>query len=336
MLNKLLKNKSILITGGTGSFGKAFVKCLLRKNMQLKKIIIFSRDELKQFEMANELDVEKNNNLRFFLGDVRDKERMHRALEGVDYVVHAAALKQVLASEYNPIETIKTNVLGAQNIIESSIDSGVKKVVSLSTDKAVSPVNLYGATKLCAEKLFVSANNMVGEKNTVFSSVRYGNVIGSRGSVIPLFLEQKKQKYFTITDTRMTRFVLTLNEGVELVLWTLLNSIGSEIVIPKIPSVNITDIANAIDPSIKIKKIGIRLGEKLHEDLITEAESINTLGLMDKFIMLPSIEKKYVEHYRKFSKKITKLDKFSYSSNTNSHFLNIQQIKRILKQEKFI
>ena len=336
MLNKLLKNKSILITGGTGSFGKAFVKCLLRKNMQLKKIIIFSRDELKQFEMANELDVEKNNNLRFFLGDVRDKERMHRALEGVDYVVHAAALKQVLASEYNPIETIKTNVLGAQNIIESSIDSGVKKVVSLSTDKAVSPVNLYGATKLCAEKLFVSANNMVGEKNTVFSSVRYGNVIGSRGSVIPLFLEQKKQKYFTITDTRMTRFVLTLNEGVELVLWTLLNSIGSEIVIPKIPSVNITDIANAIDPSIKIKKIGIRLGEKLHEDLITEAESINTLGLMDKFIMLPSIEKKYVEHYQKFSKKITKLDKFSYSSNTNSHFLNIQQIKRILKQEKFI
>ena len=336
MLNKLLKNKSILITGGTGSFGKAFVKCLLRKNMQLKKIIIFSRDELKQFEMANELDVEKNNNLRFFLGDVRDKERMHRALEGVDYVVHAAALKQVLASEYNPIETIKTNVLGAQNIIESSIDSGVKKVVSLSTDKAVSPVNLYGATKLCAEKLFVSANNMVGEKNTVFSSVRYGNVIGSRGSVIPLFLEQKKQKYFTITDTRMTRFVLTLNEGVELVLWTLLNSIGSEIVIPKIPSVNITDIANAIDPSIKIKKIGIRLGEKLHEDLITEAESINTLGLMDKFIMLPSIEKKYVEHYRKFSKKITKLDKFSYSSNTNSHFLNVQQIKRMLKQEKFI
>ncbi len=336
MLNKFLKNKSILITGGTGSFGKAFVKCLLRKNIQLKKIIIFSRDELKQFEMANELDVEKNNNLRFFLGDVRDKERMHRALEGVDYVVHAAALKQVLASEYNPIETIKTNVLGAQNIIESSIDSGVKKVVSLSTDKAVSPVNLYGATKLCAEKLFVSANNMVGEKNTVFSSVRYGNVIGSRGSVIPLFLEQKKQKYFTITDTRMTRFVLTLNEGVELVLWTLLNSIGSEIVIPKIPSVNITDIANAIDPSIKIKKIGIRLGEKLHEDLITEAESINTLGLMDKFIMLPSIEKKYVEHYRKFSKKITKLDKFSYSSNTNSHFLNIQQIKRILKQEKFI
>ena len=336
MLNKLLKNKSILITGGTGSFGKAFVRSLLRKNMQLKKIIIFSRDELKQFEMANELDVEKNNNLRFFLGDVRDKERMHRALEGVDYVVHAAALKQVLASEYNPIETIKTNVLGAQNIIEFSIDSGVKKVVSLSTDKAVSPVNLYGATKLCAEKLFVSANNMVGEKNTVFSSVRYGNVIGSRGSVIPLFLEQKKQKYFTITDTRMTRFVLTLNEGVELVLWTLLNSIGSEIVIPKIPSVNITDIANAIDPSIKIKKIGIRLGEKLHEDLITEPESINTLGLMDKFIMLPSIEKKYVEHYRKFSKKITKLDKFSYSSNTNSHFLNIQQIKRILKQEKFI
>ncbi len=336
MLNKLLKNKSILITGGTGSFGKAFVKNLLKKNLKLKKIIIFSRDELKQFEMANELNVVKNNNLRFFLGDVRDKERLHRALEGVDYVIHAAALKQVSASEYNPIETIKTNVLGAQNIIESSIDSGVKKVVSLSTDKAVSPVNLYGATKLCAEKLFVSANNMVGEKNTVFSCVRYGNVIGSRGSVIPIFIDQKKQKHFTITDTRMTRFVLTLNEGVELVLWTLLNSIGSEIVIPKIPSVKIIDIASAIDPRLKIKKIGIRLGEKLHEDLITEAESINTLGFQDKYILLPSIEKKYVNYYRKFSKEIKKQNKFSYSSNTNNNFLNVKQIKRLLKKENFI
>ena len=300
MLSKFLKNKSILITGGTGSFGKAFVKNLLKNKIKLKKIIIFSRDELKQFEMANELNVEKNKNLRFFIGDVRDKERLRRALEGVDYVVHAAALKQVSASEYNPIETIKTNVLGAQNIIESSIDSGVKKVISLSTDKAVSPVNLYGATKLCAEKLFVSANNMVGEKNTSFSCVRYGNVIGSRGSVIPIFVKQIKQKYFTITDTRMTRFVLTLDEGVELVLWTLLNAIGSEIVIPKIPSVTITDIASAIEPSLKIKKIGIRIGEKLHEDLITEAESSNTIGIQNKFILLPYIEKKYLNHYKKF------------------------------------
>ena len=326
----------MLSTGGTGSFGKAFVKNLLKNKIKLKKIIIFSRDELKQFEMANELNVEKNKNLRFFIGDVRDKERLRRALEGVDYVVHAAALKQVSASEYNPIETIKTNVLGAQNIIESSIDSGVKKVISLSTDKAVSPVNLYGATKLCAEKLFVSANNMVGEKNTSFSCVRYGNVIGSRGSVIPIFVKQIKQKYFTITDTRMTRFVLTLDEGVELVLWTLLNAIGSEIVIPKIPSVTITDIASAIEPSLKIKKIGIRLGEKLHEDLITEAESSNTIGIQNKFILLPSIEKKYLNHYKKFSKKIKVLNKFSYSSNTNSQFLNIQQIRRLLKQEKFI
>ena len=336
MLNKFLKNKSILITGGTGSFGKAFVKNLLKKSIKLKKIIIFSRDELKQFEMSNELNIVKNSNLRFFLGDVRDKERLHRALEGVDYVIHAAALKQVSASEYNPIETIKTNVLGAQNIIEASIDSGVKKVISLSTDKAVSPVNLYGATKLCAEKLFVSANNIVGKKKTIFSCVRYGNVIGSRGSVIPIFIDQVKQKHFTITDTRMTRFVLTLNEGVELVLWTLLNSIGSEIVIPRIPSVKIIDIAKAIDPKLKLKKIGVRLGEKLHEDLITEAESLNTLGIQDKYILLPVVEKKYINYYKKFSKEVKKHNKFSYSSNINKNFLNVKKIKRILKKENFI
>jgi len=336
MLNKFLKNKSILITGGTGSFGKAFVKYLLKNKYNLKKIIIFSRDELKQFEMAKELNLDKNKNLRFFLGDVRDKERLYRALEGVDYVIHAAALKQVSASEYNPIETIKTNVLGAQNIIESAIDAGVKKVVSLSTDKAVSPINLYGATKLCSDKLFVSSNSMVGNKNIIFSCVRYGNVIGSRGSVIPVFIDQLKQNYFTITDPRMTRFVLTLNEGVELVLWTLQNSIGSEIVIPKIPSVKIIDIANAIDSSLKIKKIGIRLGEKLHEDLMTEAESSNTLELNDRYILLPFVEKKYIDHYKKISKKVKRLNNFSYSSNTNNEFLSVEQIKNILKLEKFI
>ena len=336
MLNKFLKDKSILITGGTGSFGKAFVKHLIEKNIKLKKIIIFSRDELKQFNMSKELDIDKNNNLRFFLGDVRDKERLYRALEGVDYVIHAAALKQVSAAEYNPIEAIKTNVLGAQNIIESCIDTGVKKVVSLSTDKAVSPINLYGATKLCSEKLFVSAKNITGNKNITFSCVRYGNVIGSRGSVIPVFIDQIKQKCFTITDPRMTRFVLTLNKGVELVLWTLLNSIGSEIIIPKIPSVAITDIANAIDPSCKTKKIGIKLGEKLHEDLMTDTESTNGLELDDRYILLPSIETKYVKHYKKFSKKIKRLNNFSYSSNTNNHFLNVQQIRKILKEENFI
>ena len=336
MQEKFLKNKSILITGGTGSFGKAFVKYLLKKKFKLKKIIVFSRDELKQFDMAKELNSEKNNNLRFFLGDVRDKERLYRALEDVDFVIHAAALKQVSASEYNPIETIKTNILGAQNIIESAIDSGVKKVVSLSTDKAVSPINLYGATKLCSEKLFVSSNSIAGSKNITFSCVRYGNVIGSRGSVIPVFIDQLKQKYFTITDPRMTRFVLTLNEGVELVLWTLQNSIGSEIVIPKIPSIKITNIAKAIDSSLKIKKIGIRLGEKVHEDLMTDAESSNALELNDKFILLPSVNKKYINHYKKFSKKIKRLNNFSYSSNTNNDFLSVEQIKNILKQEKFI
>jgi UDP-N-acetylglucosamine 4,6-dehydratase (inverting) len=331
-----LKNKSLLITGGTGSFGKALVNYILKSKINVKKIIIFSRDELKQLEMSNELDIKKNKNLRFFIGDVRDKDRLFRAMEDVDFVIHAAALKQVLSSEYNPIETIKTNILGAQNIIESSIDAGVKKVIGLSTDKAVSPINLYGATKLCAEKLFVSANNIKGKKNILFSCVRYGNVFGSRGSVVPIFVEQLKKNYFTITDTEMTRFVLTINQGVELVLWTLKNCLGSEIVIPKIPSVKIINVGKAINSSFKQKKIGIRLGEKVHEDLMTEAESSNAIELVDKYILLPSLEKKHFFHFGKFSKKINKLNKFSYSSNTNNHFLNIKQIRKILIKEKLI
>lgn len=331
-----LRNKSILITGGTGSFGYAFVSYLIKSKVGIKKIIVFSRDELKQFEMSKKLESDKHKNLRFFIGDVRDRDRLFRALEGVDFVVHAAALKQVSASEYNPIEAIKTNVLGAQNIIETSIDAGVKKVVALSTDKAVSPINLYGATKLCSDKIFISANNIIGRKKISFSCVRYGNVIGSRGSVIPVFLEQLKQSYFTITDPRMTRFVITLRKGVELVLWTLKNSLGSEIVIPKIPSVKITDIAIAINSKLKRKNIGIRLGEKLHEDLITKSESLNTLELSDKFILLPSIEKKYFVHYKKLTNKIKKLKNFSYSSDSNKDFLNVNQIRKTLKQEKFL
>jgi UDP-N-acetylglucosamine 4,6-dehydratase len=331
-----LKNKSLLITGGTGSFGRAFVNYILKSQVNLRKIIIFSRDELKQFEMAKELDLKRHKNLRFFIGDVRDRDRLFRALEGVDFVVHTAALKQVAASEYNPIETIKTNVLGAQNIIETCIDTKVKKVISLSTDKAVSPINLYGATKLCAEKLFVSANNIKGSKNITFSCVRYGNVFGSRGSVIPVFVEQLKKKYFTITDPKMTRFVLTLNQGVEVVLWTLKNSIGSEIVVPKIPSVKVTDIAKAINPLFKHKKIGIRPGEKLHEELITITESSNALELNDKYILLPSLEKKNLLYFNKHIEKAKKMNKFYYTSDTNKDFLNVQQIRKILVKEKFI
>lgn len=331
-----MKNKTILITGGTGSFGKAFVNRLVTKYKKIKKLIIFSRDEFKQYEMQKEFSVKKYPFLRYFLGDVRDYDRLRFAFKGVDYVIHAAALKQVNTAEYNPFEFINTNIIGAKNVIEASFERDVKKVIALSTDKACSPINLYGATKLCSDKLFVSTNNMIGSKNITFSCVRYGNVIGSRGSVIPVFLDQLKHKYFTVTDSRMTRFVLTLNEGVELVLWTLINSIGSEIIIPKIPSVNIMDIANAINPSCKIKKIGIRLGEKLHEDLITETESPNTLELDDRYILLPSIQKKYINHYKKLSKKVKILNNFSYTSNTNNHFLKTQQIRKILKKENLI
>ncbi len=335
MENKFLKNKSILITGGTGTFGQAFTNYLLKNSRGIKKLIIFSRDELKQFEMAERYDLKKYKNLRFFLGDIRDKQRLRSAFEGVDYIIHAAALKQVTAAEYNPIETVKTNILGSQNIIDAAIETGVKKIISLSTDKAVSPINLYGATKLCAEKLFVSANNIVGKKNISFSCVRYGNVLGSRGSVLPIFLKQMKNNYFTITDKEMTRFNLTIEEGVKLVLWTLENSIGKEIVIPKIPSLKVIDLAKSLKKELKLKIIGTRAGEKIHEELMTESESINALELKDKYILLPTKDPILLRYYRKKFKKIKIPKKFSYNSNLNK-FLSIKNIKTILKKENFI
>ena len=286
-----MKYKSILITGGTGSLGNAIVNKLLKKKVRPKRLVIFSRDELKQSQMMEKFPPNKFPMLRFFIGDVRDKERLKRAFSEIDLVIHAAALKQVPAAEYNPIEFIKTNIIGASNVIEAAIDSRVKKVVALSTDKACAPLNLYGATKLCSDKLFIAANNYSGKK-IIFSVVRYGNVMNSRGSVLPLFLKQKKLKYFTITDPAMTRFNITLDESVNLVLKVCNQSIGYEIFVPKIPSFKIVDLANAISPSNKLKFIGTRPGEKIHEEMITESDSKNVVELKDTYVVCPVEEKK--------------------------------------------
>ena len=287
---KMLNKKSILITGGTGSFGRAWVRHILKKYKKIRRLVIFSRDELKQFEMEKEFSVKKYPCMRYFIGDVRDSERLTVALRDIDYVIHAAALKQVPTAEYNPIETIKTNIIGAQNLIEASLKNKVQKLIALSTDKASSPINLYGATKLCSDKLFIAANNIKGKKKISFSIVRYGNVMGSRGSVIPVFLNSKKTGTLLITDNRMTRFNLTLSQSVEMVEWALKNSIGGEIFVPKIPSYKILDLAKAICPNCKIKIIGIRSGEKLHEELVSIGESQNTLETKNYFIILPTQE----------------------------------------------
>ena len=336
----MFKNKSLLITGGTGSFGKGFLSHLIKNFKGFKKIIIFSRDELKQFEMANTFSEKKYPFIRYFIGDVRDLDRLKRALEEVDYVIHAAALKQVEAAEYNPFEVIKTNIIGAQNVIEACLDSSsVKKIVALSTDKAVSPVNLYGATKLCAERLFISANNIVGKKNKIFSVVRYGNVMGSRGSVIPAFIKQKKSGIIQITDPEMTRFNITLSESVKLVIYALNKSIGGEIFIPKIPSYKLTTLARTIADGVKINIVGIKPGEKIHEELISKSESINTIDLGKYYAIISpsfyksndllseSLYKKYLK--RKGTKKVEK--NFEYVSGTNTKFLNTTEIKKLLK-----
>tara|TARA_Y100000589_G_scaffold332322_1_gene391723 strand:- start:1078 stop:2082 length:1005 start_codon:yes stop_codon:yes gene_type:complete len=321
---------SILITGGTGSFGKAFLKKLLNEQPNFERIIVFSRDELKQWELRQELPDDKYPQLRFFLGDIRDKERLKRAFKGIDVVVHAAALKQVPAAEYNPIEFIKTNILGAQNIIEATLDRNVKKVVALSTDKAACPVNLYGATKLCSDKLFVAANNISGG-NHKFSIVRYGNVMGSRGSVIPYFLSKAKSGVLPITSPKMTRFNISLDECLTMVLDTIFNSIGGEIFIPKIPSFNILDVAKAIGPNCKHEIIGLRPGEKIHEEMITIHDSLQTVDLGEKFAILPfdgSIHKKFTSlgiDYKRVS------EGFSYNSGNNSKFLSVNQIQELIK-----
>ena len=327
-----LKNKSLLITGGTGSFGKAFVKEIISNYSDIKKLIIYSRDELKQFEFSQELNEKKYKFLRFFIGDVRDYNRLNRALENVDYVVHAAALKQVVTSEYNPFETIKTNIMGAQNLIEGCLNQSVKKVIALSTDKASSPINLYGATKLCSDKLFISANNIKGYRKLSFSVARYGNVMGSRGSVIPIFNEQKTNKILKITDKKMTRFGMLLEESVNLVLYALKNSVGGEIFVPKISSFKIVDLAKAICENCKIKIIGIRPGEKLHEELISANESNNTIDI-GKYYLILNQEKELTKFYKKY-KKVP--DNFTYNSFNNKSYFSVNQLRKILINSKLI
>ena len=325
-------DQSILITGGTGSFGKAFVRSVLEHCPKIKRLVVYSRDELKQFEMQQEFPEALFPSLRFFIGDVRDQNRLTRALEGIDTVVHAAALKQVPAAEYNPFEFIKTNVLGAQNLVEACMDAKVKRVVALSTDKAAAPINLYGATKLCSDKLFIAANNFRGERDLRFSVVRYGNVMGSRGSVIPFFLDKAKTGVLPITDLEMTRFNISLEEGVEMVFWALEHGMGGEIFVPKIPSYRIEDVAQAIAPNCKHEIVGIRVGEKLHEEMITRSDSPNTLDIGDYYVILGSGSQNQRESYlqRKNAKEVD--SNFAYDSGTNEDFLSVDQIRDLIKR----
>jgi UDP-N-acetylglucosamine 4,6-dehydratase len=327
----MLNYKSILVTGGTGSFGKKFVETILLKSPGIERIVVFSRDELKQFEMAQQFSTAQFKQIRYFIGDIRDKDRLARAMEGIDIVVHAAALKQVPTCEYNPFEAIKTNILGAQNVIEAAIDRGVKQVVALSTDKAAAPINLYGATKLCSDKLFVAANNFKGKHDIRFSVVRYGNVMGSRGSVIPFFMAKRKEGVLPITDERMTRFNITLDDGVNMVLHALKYMWGGEIFVPKIPSYKISDVAKAIAPDCKLKIIGIRPGEKLHEEMITKTDAISTVEFDKSFVILPSIQmwetKKFVSE---FDGKLC-TDGFCYNSGANRDWLSVEQIRELIR-----
>ena len=327
----MFNKKSLLITGGTGSFGKEWVKYILKKYKSIRRLVIFSRDELKQYEMEKEFNLRKYPCIRYFIGDIRDSERLTTALRDIDYVIHAAALKQVPTAEYNPIETIKTNIIGAQNLIEASLKNKVKKVIALSTDKASSPINLYGATKLCSDKLFIAANNIKGKKKISFSIVRYGNVIGSRGSVVPSFLKSKKTGTLLITDKRMTRFNLTLAQSVKMVEWSFKNSIGGEIFVPKIPSYKILDLAKAIGPNCKIKIVGIRSGEKLHEELVSLGESQNTIETKEYFIILPFKDKEYIKFFkRKFNAKVINKE-FVYRSNLNK-YLSIKELQKLVQK----
>lgn len=325
-----LKDKSILITGGTGSFGKAFVRKIYNDFKDIKRLVVFSRDELKQYELQKEFNLNNFPQIRYFLGDVRDRLRLTRALSGIDIVVHAAALKQVPAAEYNPFEFINTNIIGAENIVQSCMDTSVRKVVALSTDKAAAPINLYGATKLCSDKLFIAANNVKGDRNLSFSVVRYGNVMSSRGSVIPLFKEQSKNKTLTITDPKMTRFNITLPEGVDLVLWTIKNSFGGEIVIPKIPSYKITDVAEAICPDCKINIIGIRPGEKLHEEMVTKSDSLSTIDIGSSYIILPNPNEEIRSYYKDNFNSKDVSENFSYNSKENNNYLNVDELKKLI------
>lgn len=321
---------SILVTGGTGSFGKAFIYETLERHPKIRRIVVYSRDELKQYEMAEAFPKSKFPQLRFFIGDVRDAQRLSRAMEGVTVVVHAAALKQVPAAEYNPFECIQTNVIGAQNVIEACLDAGVKRVVALSTDKAAAPVNLYGATKLCSDKLFVAANNIRGKRDIRFSVVRYGNVMGSRGSVIPFFLAKRGSGKLPVTDPAMTRFNITLRQGVSMVSWALSTAAGGEIFVPKIPSYRIVDVVKAVDPDAAMDIVGIRPGEKLHEEMITQSDAQNVVDMGDHFALLPSGNDALRGVYdARPGAKAVPAD-FAYSSGSNPEFLTVEQIRSLI------
>jgi UDP-N-acetylglucosamine 4,6-dehydratase (inverting) len=325
--------KKILITGGTGSFGKQFVASLFERHPEIERVVVFSRDELKQFQMSQSYPDKKFPAIRFFIGDIRDPDRIRRALEGIDTVIHAAALKHVPIAEYNPFECIKTNVLGAQNLIEACLDTGVRQVIALSTDKAAAPVNLYGATKLCSDKLFIAANNIVGTRDLRFSVVRYGNVMGSRGSVIPFFLDKKQNGILPITDPRMTRFNIRLSEAADMVFWALHNGRGGEVLVPKIPSYRILDLAEAVCPTCTKPVVGMRAGEKLHEEMITSSDSQNTVDLGNYYAILPADDMRIREEYCKATKAVPVPEGFSYSSGNNPHFLSVQELRQLIASE---
>jgi UDP-N-acetylglucosamine 4,6-dehydratase (inverting) len=327
----MLNGKSILVTGGTGSFGKKFVETILLTYPTVTRLVVYSRDELKQFEMSQIYSENEFPQIRYFIGDVRDKDRLYRAMEGIEIVVHAAALKHVPAAEYNPFEAIKTNIHGAQNVIEAAIDRDVKQVVALSTDKAAAPINLYGATKLCSDKLFVAANNFKGKRDIRFSVVRYGNVMGSRGSVIPFFIKKRDDGVLPITDERMTRFNITLEDGVKLVLYALENMWGGEIFVPKIPSYRIIDVAQAIAPNCEMQIVGIRPGEKLHEEMITITDSLSTVELDKYYVLLPSIPLWDVNKFNATFNGAFCSAAFSYNSGTNSQRLSVQEIRDLIR-----
>ena len=329
----MFTDSSILITGGTGSFGKAFVKTVLDAHPKTRRLVIFSRDELKQYEMSQVFDPAIYPNLRYFIGDVRDYNRLKRALEGIDTVIHAAALKQVPAAELNPSEFIKTNILGAQNLVDACLECNVKRVISLSTDKAAAPINLYGATKLCSDKLFTAANNIRGQRDIRFAVVRYGNVLGSRGSVVPFFLARRKTGILPITDPEMTRFNICLQEGVDMVLWALENAHGGEILVPKIPSYRITDLAQAIGPDCQHPVVGIRPGEKLHEEMITASDSFNTVDLGRYFAILPMAAKYSVDQYCERLGCPAVEPGYAYNSGTNPDFLTVEQLRLMIQHE---
>jgi UDP-N-acetylglucosamine 4,6-dehydratase (inverting) len=328
----MLNNSSILITGGTGSLGKALTKHIVEKYPNIKRLVIFSRDEQKQFQMAQDYPESKYPQIRFFIGDVRDKDRLIRAFKGVDYVVHAAAMKHVTISEYNPDECVKTNIHGAQNVIHAAFETNVKSVVALSTDKACAPINLYGATKLASDKLFVAANNISGWSPIKFSVVRYGNVMGSNGSVIPFFINKKETGSLPITDINMTRFNISLQGGVDMVMHALENAWGGEIFIPKIPSYKITDVAQAIAPNLMIKIVGIRPGEKIHEEMITSSDSYFTYDLGKYYVIIPSTPKWKVNDFieKNNAKKVS--EGFSYNSFNNTDWLTVEELRSLINE----